>query len=415
MSSLPDQPVLIVGANMVGAAQALSLAREHIPVTIVEPQLPAPFNPESEPDVRVSAINLASEGLLRRFGAWEGVQRQRCHPYKQLAVWEKSAPASPFPFAARLGNRTDFHASEIAVPYLGHMIENVVIQRALLEAIAEEPLVTLIPDVGLARIEQHQVDGVSVTLSNGERHEGCLLIGADGAQSEVRKEAGLQLREDRYSQQAMVIGIRHAGPARDITWQAFRPAGPLAYLPLADVNGQSYGSLVWYEEPARLAELMALDDNALLARIVREFPADLPQPEAITARARFPLIKRHARRYGCAGVLLVGDAAHTINPLAGQGVNLGFRDVAGLTRALVEGIDQRYPPGHPWVLKRYEHYRRLDNLMMMSLMDAFYYLFSNDIGPLKTLRNLGLGLASKMPMARRQVLGYATGQLASAP
>lgn len=400
--------ILITGGGMVGAAQALALARLGYSVCLLERSPPPPFNPAEDPDVRVSAINLASEALLSEWGAWPDILAQRAHPYARLAVWEKSARALRLPGLAHPLNRTDFAAREIDQTHLGHMIENRVVQRGLLAAVAREPRIHLEAAEAVELLDASEA-GVRLRLSNGQVIATRLLIGADGGNSGIRELAGLGVRQDAYTQHAFVIGVEHDGAAQDITWQAFTPHGPLAYLPLCAVAGQAFASLVWYDQPERIDTLMALPDEALMGAIRAEFPDTLPPLRRISRRGRFPLIKRHARAYFKPGIALVGDAAHTINPLAGQGVNLGFQDVAALAAALAEARTRGLAPGTLSVLNHYEQQRRLENLTMMSLMDGFYYTFSNDIPPLQLLRNLGLGLAGRLGPAKRQVLGYATG------
>ncbi len=407
--------ILIAGAGMVGAALAAALVSRHdatrnpLRIAVLDKQLPPPFCAATAPDLRVSALNLASERLLRSWGAWPHMAEQRIHPYARLAVWEKLAQPLRMPGQRNDLNRTEFSSHEIGTQWLGHIVENLVVQRGLLSALASQPSVEVITEATVRQFESHGEEGGTLILEDGRRFSARLVVGADGALSRVRELAGLGLRQDPYHQHAFVIGVQFDGRAQDITWQAFTPHGPLAFLPLASVGERHYASLVWYDDPERIKQLMTLDDPTLLAIIREEFPDALPPLLAITGKGHFPLVKRHARDYTGAGIALIGDAAHTINPLAGQGVNLGFQDAAALAQAIDEGLSKGHRPGSRVTLGRYEGQRRLQNLMMMTLMDGFYYTFSNDIKPLKLARNIGLGLAGRLLPAKRKVLEYATG------
>jgi 2-octaprenyl-3-methyl-6-methoxy-1,4-benzoquinol hydroxylase len=404
-----DYDVVIAGGGMVGSALAAALARGKFTLCVLEKSLPPPFNPDSPPDIRVSAVNLASEQLLQSWGAWPFMAAQRIHPYSRLAVWEKLQQPLRFPGFAGDLNRTEFSCRELGTLWLGHIIENLVIQRALLAVLAQYDNVDIISGAQVKDLQCRGESGGTIVLEDGRRFNGKLLVGADGALSKVRELACLGVREDAYHQHAFVLAVEYAGTAQDITWQAFRPHGPLAFLPLASIGQRHYASLVWYDHPDRITELMKLEDRVLLAAIAQEYPDSLPALLRITQKAHFPLVKRHAKGYTAPGIALVGDAAHTINPLAGQGVNLGFQDVAALASSLADGRRKGYLPGSMATLSHYENQRRLQNLMMMTLMDGFYYAFSNDIKPLKLARNIGLSLAGRLLPAKRKVLEYATG------
>lgn len=401
--------MLVVGGGMVGGTVAKGLADQGFSVRVIERQIPPDFGPDSAPDIRVSAINLASEAFLRQLGIWPHIEAQRLHPYRRLAVWEKLGRRLTLPGIRQPLNRTEFHAEEVGTRHLGYMIENLVIQRGIWRALEAHPNVELITGHSVTDLLREDERITGVTLDDGQTLRSDCVIAADGALSRVRTLAGLGLREDPYSQHAMVIAVAYRGAASDITWQAFTPHGPLAFLPLCDVGQESFASLVWYDSPQRLAELKSLPLDILQRRVQEEFPEELPPLTRITQVGSFPLVKRHAKRYVQSGLALIGDAAHTINPLAGQGVNLGFQDATALLQAFAEAPDRDPEAGFLPVLENYERQRRMDNLLMMTLMDSFYYLFSNDVGPLRALRNLGLGIAQRTGPGKRKVLEYATG------
>ncbi|MCC2615304.1 FAD-dependent oxidoreductase [Aestuariibacter halophilus] len=373
----------IVGGGMVGAAAAIGLAQQGHNVTLIEAHMPAPFAPEQAPDMRVSAISLASQHLLDKLQAWESVLQMRSCPFQRLAVWEDPVC------------RTEFSATELGVSHLGHIVENRLVQLALHQALRAYSNVEWVTDTSFKHIDSCTQ---RVTLANGKSLAYDVLLGADGARSAVRQQAGIGTTGWQYQQQALAILVKVPEPAEDITWQQFRPEGPLAFLPLYD----GYASLVWYDSPAKVASLKQLNRVQLAAEVTSHFPAALPPIEVLEC-ASFPLTRMHAQRYVKQRVVLLGDAAHTINPLAGQGVNLGFRDVQALLAAFEAQADVDQ------ALRDYEKQRRFDNALMMTGMDVLYAGFSNQQPLLKGLRNAGLWLAERLPLAKRRALKYALG------
>lgn len=403
--------IVVVGAGMVGAALAAGLGQNGLRVALVDKQTAPEFDPKSPPDIRVSALSAGSERYLQALGAWPSILAQRATPYRRLAVWDETH----HPLRAVIPRRPTevvFDATALSASHLGHIVENSVTQQTLWQCAEGQPLVTLITGIGVRAVDSGH-ETATVSLDNGDRLTCRLVVGADGAQSRVRAMAGIGVVREQYAQQAMVISVRYRGPVQDITWQAFHPSGPRAFLPLHGAGtghpGESWASLVWYDAPERLAHLASLDDSALMAEIQAAFPADLPALTHIDQRASFPIARQHAKQYSHGRVVLVGDAAHTINPLAGQGVNLGFQDAACLQGIIREAQRAGLDPADPQGLLRYEKQRRPANRRMMLAMDAFYHLFSNSIPPLHLLRNLGLGAARALPFARNRVARYAMG------
>ncbi|AOV96221.1 2-octaprenyl-3-methyl-6-methoxy-1,4-benzoquinol hydroxylase [Edwardsiella hoshinae] len=383
--------IVVVGAGMVGAAAALGLAQAGLAVTVVEPQPPAPFIPASAPDLRISAISMASVRLLARLGVWEAVCALRAVPYRGLETWEWQDA------------RVAFRAESLGLPYLGYMLENRVLQWALWQALAADERVTLRTGAGLRQLRRDGA-GWQLQLDDGARLHAGLVIAADGAESRVRSQAGIGIQGWQYRQDCMLISVKTPPTPQDVTWQQFTPEGPRAFLPL----WPGWASLVWYDSPARIRQLLALPLPQLDAAIRATFPSRLGSVQAVAAGA-FPLIRRHARHYVLPGLALLGDAAHTINPLAGQGVNLGYRDVEALLATLLTARAR----GEAWqslaVLQRYQRRRRPDNLLMQSGMDLFYAAFSNRLPPLVLLRNLGLMAAEHAGELKTRALRYAIG------
>lgn len=384
--------VVVVGGGMVGAAVACGLGGSDLNIAIIETAAPLPFSPDQAHDLRVSALSIASKNILETVGAWEGVLKRRYCPFRRMRVWEDQGD-------------TEFCSDDISYPELGYIVENRVTQLALLERLPDFANVELICPAEISKITYSAGSLSDVQLDNGRVLSAKLMVAADGGQSRVRQTVGLGLTSWDYDQQALVIYIQTAYGQQDITWQRFVPSGPQAFLPLTG----HYGSIVWYNSIDEINRLKALPNEKLKAELIAAFPECLGQVEQVLASASFPLRRQHAQHYIKHGVALVGDAAHTINPLAGQGVNIGLLDAAALAEVLLDAAYQGQDIADLAVLKRYEHMRRLENLKMMTVMDVFYQVFSNDVLPLKILRNLGLGVAERILPVKNKVMRGAMG------
>ena len=400
--------IVIVGAGMVGAALATGLGRSGFRVALVDRGSAPEFDPSLPPDIRVSALSAGSERYLNDLDVWPSMLAMRATPYARLAVWDETR----HPLSNLLPRKVAdvvFDANNLSARHLGHIVENRITQQALWNSAAALNSVSLFPDNAVSHLENGN-NHAAVTLEDGTELECQLVVGADGAASGVRELAGIGVTRDQYQQQAMVISVRYQGAVEDITWQGFYPSGPRAFLPLHSAgNGESWASLVWYDSPEQLARLKSLDDRALMAEIQNAFPPELPLLTHIEAKASFPIARQHAKTYVNNRVVLAGDAAHTINPLAGQGVNLGFQDARCLQTVIREAKRAGCDLADPAWLAKYEQQRRPANRRMMMAMDVFYHLFSNRTPPLHLLRNLGLGAAKAMPFARNRVAKYAMG------
>lgn len=385
---------VVIGGGMVGAASALSLAQLGLKVAVVEKVAPNSFSAEQPFDLRVSAISISSQHLLEQLDAWQQISQCRLCPYKRLAVWELDP------------SYTEFSAAEIEQTHLGHIVENRLIQLSLWQQINQHENIELFcPEslVDFEQISEQSLDEVKVQLSN-HTITTKLLIAADGASSQVRQLANIGTTGWDYQQSAMLINVETALPQQDITWQNFRSTGPVAMLPMPGNNA----SLVWYHHKEEIARLSKLPNEQLQTLVLAAFPKKLGDIKVID-KASFPLTRRHANQYQKHRVLLLGDAAHTINPLAGQGVNLGFKDVKALQVIIAKAIGE----GKCWhdidVLSTYEKERRNDNLLMMSAMDMLYSGFSHPSPLAKLVRNSGLFLTNKLPHLKNKALAYACG------
>jgi 3-demethoxyubiquinol 3-hydroxylase len=387
--------VVIVGGGMVGAAVACSLGGGRLRVAVIESSPPQVFEPNQPHDLRVSALSIASKNILESVGAWGGVESRRFCPFRRMRVWETAGD-------------TEFCSDDIDYPELGYIVENRVTQLALLDRLHDFDNVELICPASIAKISYsagQPIQHSDLELMDGRVLSAKVLVAADGGQSKVRQIVGLGVTSWDYKQHALVIYIETEYGQQDITWQRFVPSGPQAFLPLTG----HYGSIVWYNSPDEIKRLKALSNERLLAELVATFPDCLGKVNKVLATASFPLKRQHAQAYVKPGVALVGDAAHMINPLAGQGVNIGLLDAAALAEVLLEADKEGLDIGDVAVLKRYEHLRRNENLKMMTVMDVFYRVFSNEVLPLKFLRNLGLGLAERILPAKKMVMRHAMG------
>ncbi|HJV07564.1 MAG TPA: FAD-dependent monooxygenase [Chromobacteriaceae bacterium] len=385
--------ILIVGGGMVGTALAAALSGHGLKITVLERTPPQPFDPNQVPDLRVSALSPASANFLNKLGAWSRILAMRATPYTRMQVWE-----------ANEDQGTLFSASDANVNELGHIVENRLVQLATTSSMLERQDIDYRCPAQITRID-YQPLASRVKLADGSVLVARLLVAADGALSQVREAAGIGISSRDYPMHAMVATCLMPYGQQDITWQRFTPTGPQAFLPLND----HYASLVWYHTPTDVKRLMALPDDELISAFCAAFPTKLGGIREIVSRGFFPLTRRHANCYAKDGVVLAGDAAHTIHPLAGQGVNLGFQDAAALADVLLAAHAKGEDLASLNVLKRYEKQRRYANIAMQRTMDAFCYGFANDIGPLKAVRNLGLKLAGKAGPIKREVIRYALG------
>ncbi len=395
--------LLIVGAGMVGSALALALQDSGLEVLLLDGSALSvkPFDAEAAFEPRVSALSAASQRILERLGVWDGIVQRRSSPYTDMHVWDGSGTG-----------QIHFSASSVHADVLGHIVENRVVQDALLERLHD-------CDLGLlanARLEQMRRSGDDwlLTLADGRSLRAPLVIAADGANSAVRRLTGVATREWDYLHHAIVTSVRCTQAHRKTAWQRFTDHGPLAFLPLERDGQQDWCSIVWSTTPSEAERLMALDDVAFCAELERAFEGRLGEVISADPRLCVPLRQRHAKRYVAQGLALIGDAAHTIHPLAGQGVNLGFLDAAVLAQVLLQAHERGERLADVKVLSRYERRRMPHNLALMAAMEGFERLFQADPLPLRWLRNTGLKVVERMPEAKalfvREALGL-TGDL----
>lgn len=383
--------ILIVGGGMVGAALAVDLGRRGIPVRVLEARPPVMPHPEEPPRLRVSALNRRSLAYLEEIGAFAGLQADRLAPFDEVMTWDVSG-----------GGRLRFHADELGLDRLGLFLENDHLQATLLETARQLTSVQLDAPAPAVDIETTDA-GPAIHVEGEGRLDPALVVAADGAASPLRDAAGIGVQEGDYDQHAIVASVDPEPAAERQTWQRFTPEGPQALLPLAG----GAASLVWYVRPARARELLALTEGDFIRAVEDAMPVELGRIARLHGRGGFPIRRLHARRYWAGNTVLVGDSAHVIHPLAGQGVNLGLRDARALAEEIAEAIRQGLPPGHPPRLAAYERARRPDNHLMQSTMTAFHVGFTAPLGPLSVVRGWGMGLADRGGWVKRRVLRYA--------
>jgi 2-octaprenylphenol hydroxylase len=442
MSRRGDLDAIVVGAGAIGGALALALARDGFEVALVEAREPKPWRAEDEVDLRVVALAPDARELLGSLDVWTSIASARFGPYRRMHVWDAIAP----------GELT-FDAADRGEAALGWIVENRLIQHALWQALGDlasrpphshgsgrqvlgdlasrsphsrgsggsrdafalkaegiaasaapaRPRIVCPAEV--AEIE-NGADAVVASLVDGTRLRANVLIAAEGAESSVRTKLGIAFEGRDYGQRAIVAHVATERPHEGTAWQRFQSGGPLAFLPLAD--GRC--SIVWSLADADAARILALDDAAFRDELGCAFDFRLGAITATTARAAFPLRMRLAKNYVAGRCVLAGDAAHVVHPLAGQGMNLGFRDVACLRRVLGEARERGGDPGASHVLRRYERERRSESAMAAHGLDAIERTFGTAFMPLATVRGAGLDAVDRLVSLKQLLADTAAGR-----
>ncbi|MBL4585103.1 MAG: FAD-dependent monooxygenase [Pseudomonadales bacterium] len=408
MTASERYDIVIVGGGMVGSMLAALMVQSSIRIAVIESVTPKAFDPDSLPDLRVSAFSPASKKMFEQVGAWSNIEAMRHCPYAHMRVWEEPENLLVKKLLSGHGNETHFKAEEVGQSALGYIVENRILQLALQQVLEQSSNVDLLMPEELQNLER-QGDEVQLYLKSGKQLTASLVVGADGAISQVRKAINIGVRSLDYPQHALMALMQMDGPQQDVTWQHFTPTGPQSFLPLPDVNGQSYGAAVWYHTPDQIQKLQKMPLDEFQDQLLDTFPERLEGVQKVMAKGSFPLTRRHAHNYVKPGFALVGDAAHTIHPLAGQGVNIGMQDVAMLAEQLLKAQDANEPLGSINVLKIYEKKRIQENRKMICAMEFFYRTFSNDSAPAALIRTLGLGIAERAGPLKKQVIRYAMG------
>ena len=394
--------ILIAGGGLNGMALAVALGRAGLAVTLVDP-LSAAARGDTGFDGRGYALSLASQRLLSAIGVWRAVASQS-QPILHITVSDGRAGEGASPLAL------DFDHAEIEEGPMGHMIEDRVLRPALLAALGEADGVTHLPEVSVVDHTPSNA-GVTVTLSDGRQIEAALLVACDGKRSPTALRAGIRRTGWEYGQTALVCAIEHEKPHHGTAHQFFMPPGPLAILPLPG----NRSSIVWTERHEMARAIADMDDAAYLAVLRPRFGDFLGDIRLAGARFTYPLTLSVADRFVADRLALVGDAAHAVHPIAGQGLNAGLKDVAALAEVLVDARRRGEDIGRADVLQRYERWRRFDTMTLAVATDAFNRLFSNDNPILRLGRDLGLGLVGRVPRLRRGFIREAAGLTGDLP
>ncbi len=402
MPELRSYDVLICGSGLVGLAMALALLPTRLRIALLDPQAP-PSPPQgrmdrADFDARVSALTPASRALFEELGAWAGIEALRVCPYTDMPVWDADGTGS-----------IHFSAAELHQPCLGYIAENGLVAGVLAAAARASEAIDLLQ--GSLDTFVAQAGGTLITLADGAQLRCKLLLGADGGNSRVRMLAGIATKEWDTGHRALVTTVTTALPHRNTAWQRFMPSGPLAFLPLYLPGAalQRHSSIVWSCVPELADELLALDDTQFARRLELAFEHKLGTIDSVAARHAFPLWQKHADTYVQDGVALIGDAAHTIHPLAGQGVNLVLADVKSLASVIAHAVQRVEDFASAQVLSRYQRERKAANLGMLLVMEGFKRAYGSEDLHVRWLRNAGLKAADALRPFKQAVMKGAMG------
>jgi len=396
-----DVEALIAGGGLVGLTLASALAGTGLPVAVVDRADPdATVAPEF--DGRATAIAHGSARVLQGVGLWEGVAAHAC------AIDDIRVSDGDSLLFLHYDHR------EVGDQPLGHIIENRYLRLAMFARARSLPSLELIAPMAIVETTR-TADGVMATLADGRLIRARLLLACDGRNSDIRAAAGIGVTRLRYDQTSIVCAVFHELPHNNVAHERFLPGGPFAILPMLDVGGRHRSAIVWSDRNELMPAMMALDEADFVAELAPRFGDILGPLELASRRWSHPLSLSHAQTYIGQRLALVGDAAHAIHPIAGQGLNMGIRDIAALAEVIIDARRLGRDIGAPDILADYERWRRFDNMVLAVVTDVITRLFSNDVAPLRTVRSLGLGAVNRIAPLRRNFMRHAMGAVGDLP
>ena len=392
INNLFDADVIIVGGGISGSTLASLLARQNIKCLILE-ERPGQNTLERD-DPRTLAITRASENILRAANAWQLIPRDRIGLFRSMFVWEETGKGD-----------IEFNSADLCESTLGYIIEQNVLECVLAKANTELPCITRIQPASVKLINLLQ-DRVCVELTDGKQLSAKLLVAADGAKSTIRGMAGITYPVHDYHQQAVACIVETEKEHGSVARQIFLASGPLAFLPMANPH---YCGVVWSTSPAHASRLLAMNTETFNDSLAEAFSFTLGRVISSKQRTGFPLQHAQAERYCLPRFALLGDAAHTVHPLAGQGANLGLLDAATLAEVILDAANYRKDIGAYSVLRRYERWRRGENHLMLKVIQGFKLLFESRLTSVRYIRNIGLDLVDMVSPVKNMIMRHASG------
>jgi 2-octaprenylphenol hydroxylase len=393
--------VVVIGSGIVGATVALALAKNtSLRIAVLEATTPTVEWQENSYHSRVSAIALSSKRIFESLGVWDSIAAKRISPYRQMQVWDSIGKGE-----------IHFDAHAVQEEVLGYIIEDNVMRISLLERFKHYDHLNYLHPLQIVSL-QEKSDAILLETDHQQIIKTKLLIAADGAESWVRSAAGIELKTWDYKHTALIATVQTEKPHQETARQCFLPGGPLAFLPLAEINTSS---IVWSVSANEAADLVSLNDVDFCKKLADAFLHTLGAIVSVSKRQSFPLHMRHAKQYVRDHMALVGDAAHTVHPLAGQGVNLGLLDAAALAEVITNAVNKNRHFESIAILRRYERWRKGDTVAMLAMVETLKHLFASEHKFIQYLRSTGLNMTNRLAFLKHYIANYALGKRGDLP